>query len=141
MLPNLSVIWVIFFVLVLTVVLDRLLLRPVLDVVRQREDAVVSARELARRAAQEAHAATAEFDRTITAARTELYREMDDMRRLATNRRAEVVAQTRAAAEAQVAEAVRRLDEEAARARLELDAEAQALGAAAADRILGRQAS
>lgn len=141
MLPNLSVIWVIFFVLVLTVVLDRLLLRPVLDVVRQRQDAVDSARELARRAAAEAHAAAVEFDRTMTAARSELYRDMDEMRRSATDRRAEIVAQTRADAEAQVAEAARRLDEDAARARRALDAEAEALGAAAADRILGRQAS
>jgi F-type H+-transporting ATPase subunit b len=141
MLPNLSVIWVIFFVLVLTVVLDRLLLRPILEVIRRREDAVASARELARRAAAEAQAATAEFDRTIATARTELYREMDEMRRAATNRRADIVAQTRADAEAQVAAAARRLDEEAARARRTLDAEAQALGAAAADRILGRQAS
>lgn len=141
MLPNLSVIWVIFLVLVLTVALDRLLLRPILEVIRRREEAVASARDLARRAAAEAQAATAEFDRTMTAARTELYREMDDMRRAATNRRADIVAQTRADAEARVAEAARRLDDEAARARRTLDAEAQALGAAAADRILGRQAS
>lgn len=141
MLPNLSVIWVIFFVLVLTVVLDRLLLRPVLDVVRQRQDAVDSARELARRAAAEAQAAAVEFDRTMTAARSELYRDMDEMRRAATDRRAEIVAQTRADAEAQVAEAAQRLDEDAARARRALDAEAEALGTAAADRILGRQAS
>ena len=33
MLPNLSIIWVIFFILVLTVVVDRLLLRPVLGVI------------------------------------------------------------------------------------------------------------
>lgn len=141
MLPDLSIIWVIFFVLVLTVVLDRLLLRPILGVIRQREDAVASARELAHRAAEEAQAATAQFDRTMTAARTELYRDMDDMRRAATNRRADIVARTRADAEAQVTEAARRLDEEAARARSRLDAEAQALGAAAADRILGRQVS
>lgn len=141
MLPDLSIIWVIFFVLVLTVVLDRLLLRPILGVIRRREDAVASARELAHRAAEEAQAATAQFDRTMTAARTELYRDMDDMRRAATNRRADIVARTRADAEAQVTEAARRLDEEAARARSMLDAEAQALGAAAADRILGRQVS
>jgi F0F1-type ATP synthase membrane subunit b/b' len=141
MLPNLSVIWVIILVLVLTAALDRLLLRPILEVIRKREEAVASARELARRAAAEAQAASAEFDRTMTAARTELYREMDEMRRSATNRRADIVAQTRADAEAQVADAARRLDEEAARARRTLDAEAQALGAAAADRILGRQAS
>jgi F-type H+-transporting ATPase subunit b len=138
MLPNLSVLWVIFFVLVLTFVVDRLLLRPVLDVIRKREAAIESARELARRSAKEAEAATAEFDRKTTAARAELYSEMDEMRRSAQGRRAEIVAATRAEAEAQVAEAARRLDAEADEAKRRLAAEAQALGAAAAEKILGR---
>ncbi|HMC75731.1 MAG TPA: ATP synthase F0 subunit B [Vicinamibacterales bacterium] len=141
MLPNLSVLWVIFFILVLTFVVDRLLLKPVLGVIRRREEAIESARELARRSATEAQAATAEFDRKTTAARAEMYREMDEMRRAALGHRAEIVAQTRAEAEAQVAEAITRLDAEAAEARRKLEADAQTLGAAAADRILGRKAS
>ena len=141
MLPNLTVLWVIFFVLVLTFVVDRMLLRPVLGVIRRREEAIESARELARRSAAEAQAATAEFDRKTTAARAELYREMDEMRRTALARRAEIVATTRAEAEAQVADAVKQLDEQAAEARRTLEAEAQVLGAAAAERILGRKAS
>jgi F-type H+-transporting ATPase subunit b len=141
MLPNLSVLWVIFFILVLTFVVDRLLLKPVLGVIRRREEAIESARELARRSATEAQAATAEFERKTTAARAEMYREMDEMRRAALGHRAEVVAQTRAEAEAQVAEAITRLDAEAAAARRTLEAEAQVLGAAAAERILGRKAS
>jgi len=63
------------------------------------------------------------------------------MRRAATGRRTEIVAQTRAEAEAQVADAVRRLDADAREARTRLEAEAQALGAAAAEKILGRKAS
>jgi F-type H+-transporting ATPase subunit b len=141
MLPNLSVLWVIFFILVLTVVVDRLLLRPVLGVIKKREDAIESARELARRSATEAQAATEEFDRKTTAARAEMYREMDEMRRGALNRRAEIVAATRAEAEAQVAEATRRLDTEVVDAKKRLEAEAQALGAAAAEKILGRRVS
>ena len=141
MLPNLSVLWVIFFILVLTFVVDRLLLKPVLGVIRRREEAIESARELARRSATEAQAATAEFDRKTTAARAEMYREMGEMRRAALGHRAEIVAQTRAEAEAQVAEAITRLDAEAAEARRTLEADAQTLGAAAADRILGRKAS
>jgi F-type H+-transporting ATPase subunit b len=141
MLPNLSVLWVIFFILVLTFVVDRMLLRPVLGVIRRREEAIESARELARRSAAEAQAASAEFDRKTTAARAEMYREMDEMRRTALARRAEIVAATRAEAEAQVTDAVKRLDEEAAEARRKLQAEAQVLGAAAAERILGRKAS
>jgi F-type H+-transporting ATPase subunit b len=141
MLPNLSVLWVIFFILVLTFIVDRMLLRPVLGVIRKREEAIESARELARRSAAEAQAAAAEFDRKTTAARAEMYREMDEMRRAALARRAEIVASTRAEAEAQVVEAVKRLDEETAEARRKLQADAQILGAAAAERILGRKAS
>lgn len=140
MLPNLSVIWVIFFILLMTFVLDRLLLRPVLDVIRRREEAVDSARELAKRSAAEAQAASAEFDRKLSAARGEIYREMDEMRRAAMGRRAEIVAQTRAQAEAEVADAVRRLDDEAQQALRALESEAQALAGAAAERILGRKA-
>jgi F-type H+-transporting ATPase subunit b len=141
MLPNLSVIWVIFFILVLTMVVDRLLLRPVLGVIRRREDAIESARTLAARSAVEAKAAADEFERKTAAARADLYREMDDMRRAAMGRRAEIVAETRAEAEAQVADAARRLDAEARDAKARLEAEAQALGVAAAEKILGRKAS
>ena len=141
MLPNLSVLWVIFFILVLTFVVDRLLLRPVLGVIRKREEAIESARELARRSATEAQAASAEFERKTAAARGEMYREMDEMRRAALGRRAEIVAETRKEAEAQVAEAITRLDAETADARRKLEVDAQALGAEAAERILGRKAS
>jgi F-type H+-transporting ATPase subunit b len=141
MLPNLSVLWVIFFILLLTFVVDRLLLRPVLGVIRKREEAIESARELARRSATEAQAATEEFERKTAAARGELYREMDEMRKAALGQRAEIVAATRAEAEAQVAEAAKRLEAEAADAKRRLEAEAQTLGTAAAEKILGRKAS
>jgi F-type H+-transporting ATPase subunit b len=141
LLPNLSIIWVIIAVLVLTGVLDRLLLRPVLDVIRRREHAIDSARDLARQSAAQAQQAAAEFEQRTSAARAELYRQMDDMRRAALGRRAEIVEQTRSEAEAQIAAAARRLEDEAAQARRTLDAESQTLGAAIAERILGRRAS
>jgi F-type H+-transporting ATPase subunit b len=141
MLPNLSVLWVIFFILLRTFVVDRLLLRPVLGVIRKREEAIESARELARRSATEAQAATEEFDRKTALARGEMYREMDEMRKAALVQRAEIVAATRAEAEAQVAEAATRLDAEAAAAKRRLEADAETLGTAAAEKILGRKAS
>src|SRR5260370_32153203 len=141
MLPNLSVLWVIFFILVLTFVVDRLLLKPVLGVIRRREEAIESARALARRSATEAQAAAEEFDRKTAVARAEMYREMDEMRRVALGRRAEILALTRTEAAAQVAEALKRLDVEAAEPPRRLRIDAQALGSAAADRSLGRKAS
>lgn len=141
MLPDLSVVWVIFFVLLLTILLDRLLFKPILRVMGEREGAIRSARELAERSASEARAATAEFEQKTAAARTEIYRQMDEMRRTATNERTEILARTRAEAEAQIADASARLAAEVDEARRKLTADAEALGAAVAERILGRKAS
>lgn len=141
MLPDLSVVWVIFFVLLLTIVLDRLLFKPILKVMGEREGAIRSARELAERSASEARAATAEFEQKTAAARSEIYRQMDEMRRTATNERTEILARTRAEAEAQIAGASARLAAEVEDARRRLTADAEALGSAAAERILGRKAS
>jgi F-type H+-transporting ATPase subunit b len=140
-LPDLSVFWVIFFVLVLTAVLNRLLFMPLQRVIGAREEAIRSARELAERSAAEARAAAAEFDQKTSIARAEIYRQMDEMRKTALGARAETLASTRAEAEAEVAKARATLKADAEDARLRLAADADALGAAAADRILGRRAS
>ena len=141
MLPDLSVFWVIFFVLLLTLIVDRLLLRPVLRVMKAREDAIRSAQELAQRSSNEARAAAAEFEQKTSAARAEIYKQMDEMRRAALSDRAEIMARTRAEAEAEVAAASNRLKAETEDARRRLEADADALGRIVADRILGRQVS
>lgn len=141
MLPDLSVLWVIFFLLVLTIVLDRLLFRPIQRVIKQREEAARSARDLAERSAREAAAATAEFERKTSAARAEVYRQMDEVRRTALEARAQILTQTRAEADQQVAAAAAQLAADAEDAKRRLSVEAETLGAAAAERILGRKAS
>lgn len=141
MLPDLSVVWVIFFVLLLTVVLDRLLFKPLLRVMEERQRAVSSARELAERSANEARLAAAEFDRRTGEARADLYRQMDEMRRAAMDERATILSRTRSEAEAEIAAASTKLQAEAEEARRRLSADADALGAAVAERILGRKAS
>ena len=141
MLPDLSVAWVIFFVLLLTVIVDRLLLRPILRVIQAREEAIRSARALAERSSNEARAAAAEFDQKTAAARAEIYKQMDEMRRTANNERAEIMARTRAEADAEVAAASNRLKAETEEARRTLEADADALGGIVAERILGRKVS
>jgi len=140
-LPDLSVVWVIFFVLLLTAVLNRLLFKPLLRVMEERQRAITSAREMAERSAHEARRATAEFDRKTSEARAELYRQMDAMRRTAMDERAAIMARTRAEAEAEIAAASAKLQAEAEEARRRLSTDADALGAAVAERILGRKAS
>ena len=141
MIPNLSVLWVIFFVLLLTAILDRLLFRPLLRTIAQRQTAIRSARELAERSANEARAATAEFEQRTSVARPEIYKQMDEMRRAAMAERADILASTRAEAEAGIAAASATLQAEAEEARERLTADADALGQAAAERILRRRAS
>jgi F-type H+-transporting ATPase subunit b len=140
-LPDLSVVWVIFFLLVLTVILDRFLFRPVQRVIQQREAAARSARELADRSAREAAAATAEFEAKTAVARAEVYRQMDDVLRAARQARTDLLAETRAQTQQEIAAASAQLQAEADEARRRLRADAEALGAAAAERILGRKAS
>jgi len=140
-LPDLSVFWVIFFVLLLTAVLNRLLLKPLQRVMGEREHAIRSAVELAEQSAANARAAAAELDLKTSQARAEIYRQMDEMRKTALSERTEMLAATRAEAEAEVVRASATLKSEADEARRRLSADAEALGAAAADRILGRKAS
>jgi F0F1-type ATP synthase membrane subunit b/b' len=66
---------------------------------------------------------------------------MDEMRRTALAERAEIVAGTRAEADAQVAAASERLKAETEEAKRRLEIDADALGGAVAERILGRKVS
>lgn len=138
---NLSLLWVVFFVLVLTFAINRLLLKPLTETMQKRQQAIDSARALAERAALEAQSATGEFERKTAAARAEVYRQMDDMRRVANDERARLLDETRAEAAAALAEATAKLQDDTARARATLRADAEALGNEAASRILGRPAS
>ena len=141
MLPNLSIFWVIAIVLVLSVILDRLLFRPILRVIAERERRIGSARQLAEESAAKAEAATAQFEERTAAARAEVYRQMDDMRRAAIERRAELVARTRQETATALAEATEHVKADAAEARARLARDADALGREAAERILGQKGS
>jgi F0F1-type ATP synthase membrane subunit b/b' len=66
---------------------------------------------------------------------------MDDMRRTALAERTEILAQTRAQAEQEIAAASAQLQADSDEARRRLAADAEVLGAQAAERILGRRAS
>jgi F-type H+-transporting ATPase subunit b len=140
-LPDVSVFWVILFVMLLTVIIDRLILRPVTRVMHEREQAIRSARELAEKSANQARTAAAEFEQKTMAARAETYRQMDEMRRAANAERTEMLARARAEADAQVAAASSRLKQETEDARRRLEADADALGGSVAERILGRKVS
>lgn len=135
---NLSALWIIFFVLVLTYAVNRLLIKPLTNTMNARKHAIDSARALAERAAAEARTATEEFERKMGEARADVYRQMDEMRRVAGEERTRLLDETRADAASTLADAKARLQTDFERARTELRRDAQQLGDEAARRILGR---
>jgi F0F1-type ATP synthase membrane subunit b/b' len=140
-LPGLATFWVILIVLLVAVVLDRGLFRPLGRVMRERETAIRSAQQLAEEATARAREAAAEFERRTKAAQAEVYCEMDEKRRQAGETRAALMAQTRQEVEAQVADAGARLKAQADAARAQLEKEADALGEAIVERVLDRKVS
>lgn len=138
MLPDLSVIFVLIAVVLLAIVLDRVLFKPLLRVMRERAEAVNSAIALAENATAKAQSATAEFDARVTAARADLYKQMDDRRKAAEGYRAELMAKTRTEVDAQLADAKAQLQAQADQARATLDKDADTLGQQIAQKVLGR---
>lgn len=138
MIPDISALWVIVFLLLTTYLLNTLIFKPILGVIEARTKAVADARALAQSAGERATAATNEYNQKLNAARSEVYRQMDEKRRIALEQRAAVVAETRATVERELSEATAKVQAEAAAARASLDREAGALAGAIVSRVLGR---
>ena len=141
MIPDLTVIWVIVLVLLLAWMLNRLLITPLTNVMEARARAIRSARELAELALAKAAEATTELETKTAAVRTKIYQQMDENRRELLARRGEILDETRRDAEANLADAKERLKAQTAEARAQLERDAEALGLAAAERVLGRKIS
>src|SRR5436309_857809 len=107
----------------------------------EREGAIRAARDLAEVSRAHAHSAMNEFETKTRAARGEVYRQMDEKRRAALERRAEIVATTRREVEQLKNEATARVRQQADTARAQLDRDADALAATIVERLLGRKAS
>lgn len=140
MIPDLSVLWVIALLMLCVFVLNTLIFQPILHVSESRARAVRDARELAASAAQKATDASAKFDHTLGAARADVYRQMDEARRTALDKRAGVMADTKREVETALNDATAQLTAQAAAARTALDGESANLANAIVTRVLGRTA-
>jgi F-type H+-transporting ATPase subunit b len=136
--PDITVLWVILFVLTTIALVNVLVFKPILSVIEARLKAVSDARELAESASARAREAAAEYSEKLNAARGEVYGEMDAKRRLALDQRAALVGETKAIVERELVEATTRVQQEAAAARASLDREAAVMADAIVTRVLGR---
>ena len=138
MIPDITSLWVIGFLLTCTFLLNTLIFQPILRVIEARGKAVTDARQMAETAADRANVATTEYTQKLNAARSDVYRAMDENRRAALDSRAALLSETRAIVERELGDASRRLTQETDQARATLDREADALAGAIVSRVLGR---
>ena len=138
MIPDITSLWVIGFLLTCTFLLNTLIFQPILRVIEARGKAVADARKMAETAADRATVATTEYTQKLNAARSDVYRAMDENRRAALDSRAALLSETRAIVERELGDAARRLTQETDQARASLDREADALAGAIVSRVLGR---
>lgn len=138
MIPDLSALWVIVFLLLTTYLLNTLIFQPILKVIEARTRAVSDARDLAQSAADRATAANTEYTQQLNVARSEVYRQMDEKRRAAMDQRAALLGETRATVDHELAEAAARVKQQSTDARATLDREADTLAGAIVSRVLGR---
>ena len=136
--PDITTLWVVGFLLLCTYLLNTLVFVPILRIIEERAGAVRGAKELAESSAQKAAAAAAEYDKKLNTARAEVYRQMDDMRKAALDKRGELLASTRATVEQELRAASQRVQQESAEARAALDRDASTLAGAIVSRVLGR---
>jgi F-type H+-transporting ATPase subunit b len=136
--PDITSLWVIGFLLTCTFLLNTLIFQPILRVIEARGKAVADARQMAETAADRATVATTEYTQKLNAARSDVYRAMDENRRAALDSRAALLAETRAIVARELGDASRRLTQETDQARATLDREADALAGAIVSRVLGR---
>ena len=138
MIPDISTLWVVFFLLLCTALLNTLIFQPILKVIDARTTAVRGARELAESASSKAAAAAAEYDIKLNAARADVYRQIDETRRAALDKRSALLADTRQAVERETQSATTRVSQESAEARAALDRDAADLANAIVTRVLDR---
>ena len=136
---NLSLFWVIAFVLVLAWTLERTLIKPLTRVMQEREQDIASARELAESATQRAAAAAREFEEKRAEARTDIFKQMDKMRQDLLAHREDTLQKAKIEADAAFKEASTRLSAQTEDARAQLEHDAQALGIAVAEQMLDRK--
>jgi F-type H+-transporting ATPase subunit b len=126
----------VILVFVLFVILDRIFFRPVMAVLKRREDLTVGALARAREQAAEAEAKTREYQEALQTARQEVYRQREVERHTNLEQRDATLRTARTQAEALVREAQAALAAEVAHTRQELDATCHSLAEAISQRLV-----
>jgi F-type H+-transporting ATPase subunit b len=128
-----------FLVLLLFIYLRSMFFKPLERVLAERREATEGARKKAAEALDRAQAKAAAYEEKIRAARNDLYREQEEIRRKWRDDQSAQVAAARESAESSVKEAKARIAQEASQAKADLAANSQLLADQITSAILQRR--
>jgi F-type H+-transporting ATPase subunit b len=121
--------------------LKNVFFKPMERVLKARYEATEGARATAERSLSDAAARTAQYEKALFEAKTELYQAQEKAFKDLQDQQAAAIAEARATADSQVKKAKEQLGDEIERARQNLAAESDALAARIADVVLQRSAA
>ena len=127
----------VIFVFLLFLILDRIFFRPLVAVLKQREEASVGALARAREQAGEAETKTREYEEAFQAARQEVYRQRELNRRSTLAERDAALQRAREHAEGLIREAQAALANEVTRTKVELGRDCQTLAEEISQSLVG----
>ncbi len=136
--PNETLLMVAFIFLLLIVVLNTLIFKPLLHILEDRETRIREGEEAAATAAQTVAASNARYEQALIAARREGQGFRQDLLKEAKVECEKTVTHSREQAMAQVQAAVTELDQQVASARNSLDNEAELLAKQIVSAVLSR---
>ena|SRR5947207_5656685 len=128
-----------FLVILLHFYLKYIFFRPLEQVLQARYEATEGARKLAESSLAKASQKAAEYDAALRAARADMIKEQEQLRRRLQDERAGNVMAARAGAERMISEAKAQLAKEVATAQKDLAAQSESFAAQIADSILRRR--
>ena len=128
-----------FLLAVLHFYFKRMFFQPMDKVLRERDEAIQGLRQIAQEGLARTAQLTAEFEAGLSAARSDLYREQDDMRRKWAQERAALSQESRRRSQAVVKDAKLQLAGEVSEAKRILTAESDRLASEITESILHRR--
>lgn len=136
--PNASLLFVLLLFIIFVFVLNRILFKPIGQVLDQREALTEGATNEARAAAKRYETQLAEYESSIRQARGESYRKLEEERNRALEKRKQVIEEAKLQAATEVERGRLEIAEQAAAARAALQAEARAIADRISRTVLGR---
>lgn len=127
----------VILVFLLFIILDRIFFRPLVAVMKQRDEATVGALARAREQTEAAAAKTREYEEAFQSARQEVYRQREADRRKHVEQRDAALRDARERAEALVRDAQAALAAEVGRTRAELDTASRPLAEEISQSLVG----